>query len=269
MALNRRPQVQSDLADVIKTSFFPPFFQVQSDLGPPDKGGQKGPPGRGLSFERFSKSQSFFITLAIFPKISGLKLFQIPLEGVKIPFYDFSLLSLLKLDLVKMAKLACDQLCQRTLRIRQQIASVHYAYGSTLLAHTVHTVAKSCKIVFFASVCCACGSTLLAHTAHMVTNCKILCALLAYAAHAVANCQCMQRMRQQFARVDGACGSKHKMASISPFCKKCKIFISSLKSTNNRDFMTKIKSRRSKSHTWAPLKVPKCEILMSWILLIF
>jgi hypothetical protein len=41
-------------------------------------------------------------------------------------------------------------------------------YGSKLLAHAV---AKSCKIVFFASVCCACGSTLLAHTALTVANC--------------------------------------------------------------------------------------------------
>ncbi len=35
------------------------------------------------------------------------------------------------------------------------IVSVHCAYGSTLLAHTAHVVAKSCKIVFFVSVCWA------------------------------------------------------------------------------------------------------------------
>jgi hypothetical protein len=31
-------------------------------------------------------------------------------------------------------------------------------------------------------------------------------------------------MRQQFASLDGACGSKNKMARISPICKKCKKF---------------------------------------------
>jgi hypothetical protein len=46
------------------------------------------------------------------------------------------------------------------------------------------------------------------------------------------------------------------MASISPICKKCKIFISALKSTTYIDFMIKksLKSKTSKSHTWAPLK---------------
>jgi hypothetical protein len=65
----------------------------------------------------------------------------------------------------------------------------------------------------------------------------------------------MVRLRQQFAIVDGACGSKNKMARISPICKKCKIFISALKSPTYRDFMKKksLKSKRSKSHTWAPL----------------
>ncbi len=84
----------------------------------------------------------------------------------------------------------------------------------------------------FASVCCAYGSNLLAYTAHTVTNCQLYCALLA-----------MLRMRQQ-----------KQMAHISPICKKCKIFISSLKSPTYRDFMIKksSKSKRSKSHTWAP-----------------
>ncbi len=54
---------------------------------------------------------------------------------------------------------------------RVDCASAHCAYGSKLLAHTAHVVAKSCKIVLFASVCCACGSTLLAHTALTVANC--------------------------------------------------------------------------------------------------
>ncbi len=46
------------------------------------------------------------------------------------------------------------------------------------------------------------------------------------------------------------------MASISPICKKCKNFISALKSTTYIDFMIKksLTSKTSKSHTWAPLK---------------
>ncbi len=45
------------------------------------------------------------------------------------------------------------------------------------------------------------------------------------------------------------------MASISPNCKKCKNFISALKSPTYIDFMIKksLKSKTSKSHTWAPL----------------
>jgi hypothetical protein len=48
------------------------------------------------------------------------------------------------------------------------------------------------------------------------------------------------------------------MASISPICKKCKNFISALKSPTYRDFMIKksLKSKTSKSHTWAPLSTP-------------
>ncbi len=46
------------------------------------------------------------------------------------------------------------------------------------------------------------------------------------------------------------------MASISPICKKCKTFILALKCPTYRDFMIKksLKSKTSKSHTWAPLK---------------
>jgi hypothetical protein len=46
------------------------------------------------------------------------------------------------------------------------------------------------------------------------------------------------------------------MASISPICKKCKTFILALKSPTDRDFMIKksLKSKTSKSHTWAPLR---------------
>ncbi len=155
--------------------------------------------------------------------------FEVHLKVSKYVFLIFHFCHWLKLDLVRMAKLACDQLCQRTLHIRQQIASAHCAYGSKLLLHTVHAVAKSCKTVFFASICCACGSTLLPHTAltvancqrmlrirqqvasvcfayssnlvaytaHTVTNRQIFCALLAHAAYAVANCQRRRRMRQQ------------------------------------------------------------------------
>jgi hypothetical protein len=45
------------------------------------------------------------------------------------------------------------------------------------------------------------------------------------------------------------------MASISPVCKKFKHFILALKSPTYRDFMIKksLKSKTSKSHTWAPL----------------
>ncbi len=47
------------------------------------------------------------------------------------------------------------------------------------------------------------------------------------------------------------------MASISPICKKCIIFISALKSPTYIDFMIKksLKSKTSKSHTWAPLNI--------------
>ncbi len=45
------------------------------------------------------------------------------------------------------------------------------------------------------------------------------------------------------------------MTSISPICKKCKTFMLVLKSPTYRDFMIKksLKSKTSKSHTWAPL----------------
>ncbi len=128
-----------------------------------------------------------------------------------------------KLDLVKMAKLACDELCQRMRRMRQHFASICGTCGSTLLAYAAHTLANCyhrrrilqqnrvkmsfCKRMLrmrlqIASVCCACGSK-----------------LLAYAAHTVATCQRRRRIRQQiasvcmrqhFASVDGACGSQNK-----------------------------------------------------------
>ncbi len=120
------------------------------------------------------------------------------------------------------------------------VNGAHCAYGSKLLAHTAHAVAKFCKIVFFASVMlrmrqhfasahCAYGSKFLAHASHTVSIYKhmlriwqqfasvhcaygnkssnILCFASLYAAHAVANCQCMLRMRQPIASVCCACGS--------------------------------------------------------------
>jgi hypothetical protein len=52
------------------------------------------------------------------------------------------------------------------------------------------------------------------------------------------------------------------MASISPICKKCKNFISALKSPTYIDFMIKksLKSKTSKSHTWAPLRLSKLTV---------
>jgi hypothetical protein len=54
------------------------------------------------------------------------------------------------------------------------------------------------------------------------------------------------------------------MASISSICKKCKNFISALKSPTYIDFMIKKskKSKTSKSHTWAPLsgKAKECPV---------
>jgi hypothetical protein len=56
------------------------------------------------------------------------------------------------------------------------------------------------------------------------------------------------------------------MARISPICIKFKIFLSSLKYPTYRDFMIKksLKSKRSKSHTWAPLKGQCHEIFGFW-----
>ena len=102
---------------------------------------------------------------------------EVHLNVSKQLFLNFHFFHWFKLDLVKMAKLACDLLCQR---MRQQFASVCGACGSTLLGYEAHTLAKSCKNEF----------------------------LQAYAAHAVALCQRMRRTRQQLASVDGAYGSK-------------------------------------------------------------
>ncbi len=166
--------------------------------------------------------------------------------------------------------------CQHTLRIRQHFASEHCAYSSKLIAHTAHAVALCqrlqkqiasicfaiCKCMLrirqqFASVHCLYGNK----SSNILCFASVCCDAVAYAAHAVAHCQRMLRMRQQFSSVDGACGSKNKMARISPICKKCKIFISSLKSPTYRNFVIKksLKSKRSKSHTWAPFRF--CKVL--------
>ncbi len=142
-----------------------------------------------------SVRQQRFFTLSQHQKKVVSDSFEVRLKVSTQLFLIFHFFRWLKLDLVKMAKLACDQLCQRTLRIRQQIACAHCAYGSTLLAHTAHTV-----------------YTLLAHTAHTVVLCQRalrmrqqnrvkLCSLQANAAHAVALFQRTLRLRQQIASV--------------------------------------------------------------------
>ncbi len=113
---------------------------------------------------------------------------EIHLNVSKQIFLNFHFFHWFKLDLVKMAKFACDELCQRMRRMQQQFASV-------------------------------CGSTLLSYAAHKVANCQRrwrirqqnrvkMSFLQAYVAHAVALCSRMRRMRQQLASVDGAYGSK-------------------------------------------------------------
>ncbi len=61
-------------------------------------------------------------------------------------------------------------------RMRQQIASVCGACGSTLLAYAAHAVVTCQRRrrirQQIASVCAACGSTLLAYTAHAVAKTK-------------------------------------------------------------------------------------------------
>ncbi len=137
-----------------------------------------------------SVHQQQFFTLIQHKKKVVSDSFEVHLKVSKQLFLIFHFFLWLKLDLVKMAKLACDQLCQRTLRIRQQIASTHCAYGSTLLALTAHKVAR-------------CQRTLRMRQQNRVK----LCSLQAYAAHAVALCQRTLRLRQQIAIVCFAYGS--------------------------------------------------------------
>ena len=149
---------------------------------------------------------------------------EVYFECVKVAFFEFSLFHWLKL-LVKMAKLACDELCQRMRRMRQQFASVCGACGSTLLAYAAHTVANCQRIRRIRQQNRVKMSFLQAYAAHAVANCQRMrrmrqqiasvcgaCGsnLLAQAAHTLANCQRMRRIRQHFASVDGACGSKNK-----------------------------------------------------------
>ncbi len=214
---------------------------------------------------------------------------EVHLNVSKQLFLNFHFFHWLKLDLVKMAKLACDLLCQRMRRMRQHFASVCGACGSTLLVYAPHTLPNClrrrrlrqqnhvkmsfCKRMLrmrqqIASVCGACGSNLLAQMAHTVENCKRMrrmrqqfasadgaygsnlkktgitfifavgqrrrrmrqhlasvcgCKLLAQTAHTVAICQRMQRMRQQFASVDGTYRSNLLAYTAQAVAKQCKI----------------------------------------------
>jgi hypothetical protein len=60
------------------------------------------------------------------------------------------------------------------------------------------------------------------------------------------------------------------MASISPVCKKFKHFILALKSPTYRDFMIKkpLKSKTSKSHTWAPLSLDRKTVYIQYACLL-
>ena len=87
---------------------------------------------------------------------------EVHLNVSKQLFLNFHFFHWFKLDLVKMAKLACDLLCQRMRRMRQHFASVCGACGSNLLAQTAHTLANCQRMrrirQHFASVDGACGS---------------------------------------------------------------------------------------------------------------
>ncbi len=165
----------------------------------------------------------------------------VPLNVSKQLFLNFHFFHWFKLDLVKMAKLACDLLCWRMRHMRQHFASVCGACGSTLLLNAAHTLANCqrmwrirqqnrvkmtfCKSMLrmrlqITSVYGACGSTLLAYAAHAVATCQRrrcirqqiarVCAaygstLLAWTAHAVARTK--GYTRRMCIRVEGACGS--------------------------------------------------------------
>ncbi len=158
---------------------------------------------------------------------------EIHLNVSKQLFLNFHFFHWFKLDLVKMAKLACDLLCQRMRHMRQHFASVCGACGSMLLAYAAHTQANCQRRRHLgqqiASVCAAYGSTLwqlkqkgiLGEHVKMSFCKRMLCmrlqiarvwgacgsTLLAYAAHAAATCQRRQRIRLQIASVCASYGS--------------------------------------------------------------
>ncbi len=108
-----------------------------------------------------------------------------------------------------MAKLACDQLCQRTLRIRQQIDRAHCTYSSTLLAHTAHTVAlcqPTLRMRQQNRVLCKRMLRMQYHCAS--AHCAYCRKLLAYALHMEAICKRMLRIRLQIASVHCVNGNK-------------------------------------------------------------
>ena len=125
----------------------------------------------------------------------------------QIAFMNFHFFHWFKLDLVKMAKLACDLLCQRMRCMRQHFASICGACGSMLLAYAAHTQANCQRRrrirQQIASVCAAYGSTLLALTRMRQLkkdrNNVYIWSWLAQTAHAVALCQ---HVRLQIASVD-------------------------------------------------------------------
>ncbi len=129
-----------------------------------------------------------------------------------------------KLDLVKMAKLACDLLCQR---MRQHFASICGACGSMLLAYAAHMQANCQRRrrirQQIASVCAAYGSTFLAMTRMRQLKKKTGITFIfgvgqrrqRMRQHSASICGCkllaqtirQRRIRQHFASVDGTCGS--------------------------------------------------------------
>ncbi len=127
-------------------------------------------------------------------------------------FFNFPFFHWFKLDLVKMAKLACDLLCQR---MRQHFDSVCGACSSTLLAQAEHTLANCQRRrrtrqqyrvkMSFCKRTCACGST-----------------MLAYAVYAVATCQRRRHIRQQIASVCAAYGSTLLAQTAHAVEKPCK-----------------------------------------------
>ncbi len=120
-------------------------------------------------------------------------------------FLNFHFFHWLKLYLVKMAKLACDKLCQRMRRMRLQFASACGACGSKLLAQTAHTI-EICQ-----------------RTRRMWQQNRVkLCVLLAQTAHMVANCKRMRRMRQHFAsetaHAVAICQRRRRMRQLKQNC---------------------------------------------------